>query len=156
MPMGGAASVATVDLPPERPADHHPHSLVAREREKPVSPRTVFSPYPRLFAVPGSRAFSFAGWVARLPIPMLGLGAVLLVQHETGSYAVAGAISGTLALSFSVASPQWARVMDRRGQGTVLRWAMSAYFLSGIGFASVVVAGVPQWTWFLLAAMTGA
>jgi predicted MFS family arabinose efflux permease len=121
-----------------------------------LSPRTLFSPYVRLFAVPGSRAFSFAGWVARLPIPMLGLGALLLVEHETGSYALAGAISGTLALSFSVASPQWARAMDRRGQGTVLRWAMSAYFLSGVGFAAVVVAGGPRWTWFLLAALTGA
>jgi predicted MFS family arabinose efflux permease len=121
-----------------------------------LSPRTVFSPYLRLFAVPGSRAFSFAGWVARLPIPMLGLGALLLVEHETGSYALAGAISGTLALSFSVASPQWARAMDRRGQGTVLRWAMSAYFLSGVAFVAAVVAGGPRWTWFLLAALTGA
>ena len=83
----------------------------------PVSPRTVFTPYVRLFTVPGSARFSFAGWVARLPIPMLGLGAVLLVEGETGSYALAGAVSGTLALSFSVVSPQWARAMDRRGQG---------------------------------------
>src|SRR3712207_9231206 len=66
---------------------------------RPVS--TVFSPYARLFAVPGSLAFSFAGWVARLPIPMLGLGAVLLVAGETGSYGLAGAVSGTLALSRS-------------------------------------------------------
>jgi len=121
-----------------------------------VSPRTVFSPYVRLFAVPGSAAFSFAGWVARLPIPMLGLGAVLLVADETGSYAVAGAVSGTLALSFSVVSPQWARAMDRRGQGAILRWAMLAYLLSGVAFATAVVAGAPRWSWFLLAALTGA
>jgi predicted MFS family arabinose efflux permease len=121
-----------------------------------VSPRTVFSPYVRLFAVPGSKAFSFAGWVARLPIPMLGLGAVLLVAGETGSYALAGAVSGTLALSFSVASPQWARAMDRRGQGAILRWAMTAYFLSGVAFVVVVVADGPRWSWFLLAALTGA
>ncbi|MFL6097980.1 MAG: MFS transporter [Blastococcus sp.] len=121
-----------------------------------MSPRTVFSPYVRLFAVPGSAAFSFAGWVARLPIPMLGLGAVLLVADETGSYAVAGAVSGTLALSFSVVSPQWARAMDRRGQGAILRWAMLAYLLSGVAFATAVVAGAPRWSWFLLAALTGA
>jgi predicted MFS family arabinose efflux permease len=129
---------------------------VARERENTVSPRSVFSPYTRLFAVPGSRAFSFAGWVARLPIPMLGLGALLLVESRTGSYGLAGAISGTLALSFSVASPQWARAMDRRGQGRVLRWAMTAYFLSGFAFVGVVIADGPRWSWFLLAALTGA
>jgi MFS family permease len=121
-----------------------------------VSVRTVFSPYARLFAVPGSRAFSFAGWVARLPIPMLGLGAVLLVAGETGSYALAGAVSGTLALSFSLASPQWARAMDRRGQGAILRWAMSAYLVCGLAFVGVVVADGPLWSWFVLAALTGA
>jgi predicted MFS family arabinose efflux permease len=121
-----------------------------------VSPRTVFSPYARLFAVPGSVAFSFAGWVARLPIPMLGLGAVLLVAGETGSYGLAGAVSGTLALAFSVASPQWARAMDRRGQGAVLRWAMTGYLLSGLAFAGAVTAGAPRWSWFVLAALVGA
>jgi predicted MFS family arabinose efflux permease len=121
-----------------------------------VSPRTVFSPYTRLFAVPGSTAFSFAGWVARLPTPMLGLGALLLVEGQTGSYGLAGAISGTLALSFSVASPQWARAMDRRGQGSALRWAMTAYFVSGFAFVGAVVADGPRWSWFLLAALTGA
>ncbi|MDP9428364.1 MAG: MFS transporter [Actinomycetota bacterium] len=116
----------------------------------------MFSPYARLFAVPGSVAFSFAGWVARLPIPMLGLGAVLLVAGETGSYGLAGAVSGTLALSFSVASPQWARAMDRRGQGAVLRWAMTGYLLSGVGFVAAVTAGAPRWSWFVLAALCGA
>ena len=51
-----------------------------------MSPRTVFSPYLRLFAaVPGARAFSFAGWLARLPMPILGLGACGLwaVRHGT-------------------------------------------------------------------------
>jgi predicted MFS family arabinose efflux permease len=121
-----------------------------------VSARTVFSPYARLFTVPGSVAFSFAGWVARLPIPMLGLGAVLLVAGETGSYGLAGAVSGTLALAFSVASPQWARAMDRRGQGTVLRWAMTGYLLSGLAFAGAVTSGAPRWSWFVLAALVGA
>jgi MFS family permease len=129
---------------------------VARKRESSVSPRTVFSPYTRLFAVPGSGLFSFAGWVARLPIPMLGLGAVLLVEAETGSYGLAGAVSGTLALSFSVASPQWARAMDRRGQGRVLRWAMAGYAVSGVAFVAAVTSGAPLWSWFVLAAMTGA
>ena len=121
-----------------------------------MSPRTVLSPYARLFAVPGSVAFSFAGWVARLPIPMLGLGAVLLVAGETGSYGLAGAVSGTLALSFSVASPQWARAMDRRGQGAVLRVAMTGYVLSGVAFVVAVTTGAPLWTWFVLAALCGA
>ena len=121
-----------------------------------MSPRTFFSPYARLFAVPGSGAFSFAGWLARLPMPILGLGAVLLVEGETGSYAIAGAVAGTLALVGSFASPLWARAMDRRGQGNVLRLAFTGYLLSGTAFVAAVVAGAPTWTWFVLSGLTGA
>jgi MFS family permease len=119
------------------------------------SPRTLFGPYTRLFAVPGARTFSLAGWVARLPSPMIGLGALLLVAQRSGSYALAGAIAGICALSFSVAGPQWARAMDRRGQGAVLRIAMVGFALSGISFVAVVVGGAPQWSWFALSAATG-
>jgi MFS family permease len=139
---------------------------VARKREIPVSPRTVsprrvfsprvFSPYARLFAVPGALPFTLAGWVGRLPAPMLGLGAVLLVEDETGSYGVAGAVSGVLALAYGLAGPQWGRAMDRRGQGRVLRLAMALFGVTGVAFAVAVVAGAPTWSWYLLAAATGA
>jgi MFS family permease len=119
------------------------------------SPRTLFGPYTRLFVVPGARAFSLAGWVARLPAPMIGLGALLLVAQRSGSYALAGAIAGICALSFAVAAPQWARAMDRRGQGAVLRIAMAGFALSGAAFVAVVVGGAPQWSWFVLSAATG-
>jgi predicted MFS family arabinose efflux permease len=130
---------------------------VARERETTVASRTIFGPYARIFAaVPGSPAFSMAGWLARLPMPILGLGAVLLVEGETGSYGLAGAVAGTLALVGSLASPQWARAMDRRGQGLVLRVAFTGYLLFGVAFVAVVVLGAPQWTWFVLSGLTGA
>jgi MFS family permease len=121
-----------------------------------VSSRTVFSPYARLFTVPGSRAFAFAGWLGRIPASTLGLGTVLLVEGETGSYGLAGAVSGTLAAAFALASPLWARLVDRRGQGTVLRVAMVVLALTGLAFLTAVVAEAPQWTWFALAAATGA
>lgn len=120
-----------------------------------MSPRTLLGPYLRLFAVPGARSFSLAGWVGRFPAPMLGLGSVFLVEGETGSYGLAGAVSGTLALSFAVAGPLWARAMDRRGQAAFLRVAMVAFLLTGTAFVTAVVAEGPRWSWFLLAAATG-
>jgi MFS family permease len=128
---------------------------VARKRENTVSPRTIFSPYVRLFSVPGAASFSFAGWLARLPMPILGLGAVLLVEDVSGSYGLAGAVAGTLALVGSLIGPLWARAMDRRGQSGVLRLAFTGYLVAGIGFVVAVVAGAPVWTWFVLAGLTG-
>jgi hypothetical protein len=46
--------------------------------------------------------------------------------------------------------------MDPRGQGRVLRVAMTAFLICGIGFVTAVVAGTPRWSWFLLAAAAGA
>ncbi|WP_091546232.1 MFS transporter [Modestobacter sp. DSM 44400] len=120
------------------------------------APSTLFGPYGRLFVVPGARAFSLTGWFARVPMATVGLGSVLLVAGETGSYALAGAVSGTLALSFALASPQWARLMDRRGQGVVLRLTSLAYLVLGLAFVGVVVADAPRWAWFVLAALSGA
>jgi MFS family permease len=121
-----------------------------------VSARTVFSPYVQIFgAVPGARVFSFAGWLARLPMPILGLGAVLLVAGESGSYALAGAVAGTLALVGSLISPLWARAMDRRGQGAVLPIVFTGYLVTGVGFVAAVVLDAPTWSWFVLAGLTG-
>lgn len=121
-----------------------------------MSARTVLSPYTSLFSVPGARAFSVAGWLARLPIATVGLGSLLLVQGETGSYGLGGAVSGVLALAFAAASPQWGRAADRFGQTRVLRAATTLYLLFGAAFAALVVADAPRWTWFVLAALTGA
>ncbi len=121
-----------------------------------MSPRTLFSPYAEIFAaVPGARAFSFAGWLARLPMPILGLGAVLLVESRTGSYGLAGAVAGTLALAGSLISPQWARLMDRRGQSTVLPVILTGQLVAGVSFVAAVVLGAPTWTWFVLGGLTG-
>lgn len=120
-----------------------------------MSSRTLFRPYARLFTVRGARAFSLAGAVARLPLSTVGLGAVLLVAGETGSYGLAGAVAGTLALAGAAASPLWGRLMDRLGQGAVLRPVMAAFLAVGLAFAAVVVTDGPRWAWFLLAALTG-
>ncbi len=121
-----------------------------------MSPRTVFSPYVQIFAaVPGSRSFSFAGWLARLPMPILGLGAVLLVEGETGSYGLAGTVAGTLALVGSLASPQWARAVDRHGQSVVLPIVFTGYLVFGVAFVAAVVLDAPTWSWFVLAGLCG-
>src|SRR3954471_21966462 len=149
-------AAATFGRPPEGPAGIPALACGQEAREAAVSPRTLFSPYARLFAVPGTRAFSLTGWFARVPMASVGLGSVLLIAGETGSYSLAGAVSGTLALSFAAASPQWARAMDRVGQGRVLRATALLFLVLGLGFVAVVLADAPHWTWFVLAALCGA
>src|SRR3712207_6126135 len=89
-------------------------------------------------------------------MPILGLGAVLLVEGETGSYGLAGAVAGALALVGSLASPQWARAVDRRGQSVVLPVVFTGYLVFGVAFVAAVVLDAPTWSWFVLAGLCGA
>jgi MFS family permease len=116
----------------------------------------VFGPYAALLPVSGAFSFSSMGFLARMPISMTGLGAVLLVAGETGRYGIAGAVAGVLALSFAIISPQVARMVDRFGQARVLRPAVMLFGAAGVGFVMAVELQAPIWTWFLLAAVTGA
>ena len=76
----------------------------------------MLGPYGALLRVQGAFSFSSMGFVARMPISMTGLGAVLLVSAETGRYGIAGITAGVLSLSFAVISPLVARVVARFGQ----------------------------------------
>ena len=59
----------------------------------------MLSSYRRIFAAPGTLAFSSAGFVARLPISMAGIGIVTMLSQLTGSYGLAGAVSATMAVA---------------------------------------------------------
>lgn len=82
--------------------------------------RTVTNPYRQLFAAPGSLGFALAGLLARLPLPMTGIGIITLLAQVRGSYALAGAVAATFVLTYALLSPQVSRLVDRHGQRRVL------------------------------------
>ena len=70
-------------------------------------------------------AFSFAGFVARLPLSMTGIGIVLLVSLTTGSFGRAGLLAAAATLTGAVVAPLWGRATDRFGQAVVLLLAVT-------------------------------
>ena len=116
----------------------------------------VLGAYRDVLALPGALAFSAAGVLARLEIAMASLGAVLLVEHGTGSYGLGGAVAGTLGVTAAVASPQLARLVDRFGQARVLRPAVCAHAAAVLALVLLVTAGAPIWTLVIAALASGA
>lgn len=53
------------------------------------------SPYRALFAAPGTKGFSTAGFLGRMPLSMMGIGVVTMISQLTGRYGLAGALSAT-------------------------------------------------------------
>jgi MFS family permease len=111
--------------------------------------------YAQAFALPGSLAFSSAGWIGRFPKGSLAIGVLVLVASVSGSYALGGAVSGTLTLALAAAGPIWSRVMDRWGQRRALALSLPVLVAASLGLVAAVLAGAPVWTWFALAVVAG-
>ena len=102
----------------------------------------AFGAYRQVLADPRARAFSAAGFLARLPLSMTGIGIVLLVSLTTGSFGRAGIIAGVGTLCAAVAAPGWGRMIDRLGQARVLLTAVTIW--TG-GLTLVIVSVVAGW-----------
>ncbi|WP_250399304.1 MFS transporter [Streptomyces cellostaticus] len=114
------------------------------------------SPYRALFAEPGTKAFSAAGFLGRMPLSMMGIGVVTMVSQLTGRYGLAGALSATIALSAAAIGPQISRLVDRHGQRRVLRPATLVALAAAAGLLLTAHLGGPDWTLFACAAGIGA
>src|SRR5215210_3724495 len=97
-----------------------------------------------------------AAFIGRLPLSMVGLGSVLLVQSETGSYGLGGAVAAAGAVATAVAGPVIGRLADTHAQRRVLLAVLAVFVGSGIAFLFSVRNGWPLWTVFLSAGLAGA
>ncbi|MEF9906854.1 MFS transporter [Streptomyces sp. P9-A2] len=113
------------------------------------------SPYLALFAAPGSKAFSAAGFIGRMPLSMMGIGVVTMISQLTGRYGLAGALSATVALAAALAGPQISRLVDQYGQRRVLRPATSLALAAAALLLFAAHYGWPDWVLFVACAGIG-
>ncbi|MFH9863124.1 MFS transporter [Streptomyces sp. NPDC017202] len=112
------------------------------------------TPYRRLFAVPGARAFTAGNLMARLPMGMFGVSAVVMIAGTRGSYALAGAVTATGLAATALVAPWTARLVDRHGQARI---AVPATLFAALGSLALVLCvrgGAPDWTLFAAYAAT--
>ncbi|MBY5364438.1 MFS transporter [Rhizobium leguminosarum] len=105
--------------------------------------------YKQIFAAPGAKGFSAAGFFARLPIAMAPIGIVAMLSQARGEYWLAGAVSATYALTNAVISPQISRAVDRLGQTAVV---VPTTIVSVLAFIALIAAANQNWpVWTLFA-----
>ncbi|MDO0927476.1 MFS transporter [Streptomyces sp. TG1A-8] len=156
---------------PRGPRDGHRHRTppgTRGDRRRPAPPsarprtrtRTRTLPglhaYRRLFALPGTLAFTAGNLLARLPMGMFGISAVVMIAGSRGSYALAGTVTATGLAASGVAGPRIARLVDRYGQARV---AVPAALVAVLGSAALLLCvrcGAPDWTLFAAYAATAA
>jgi MFS family permease len=116
----------------------------------------VANPYLQVLRTPHALPMVLAAFIGRLPLSMVGLGCVLLVASETGSYGLGGAVAACGAVTTALAGPVIGRLADSRGQRRVLLPVLLIFVVSGVAFLFAVKHDWAVWTVFLAAGVSGA
>ena len=115
----------------------------------------MFSTYRELFQARGAKGFALAGLLARLPLPMTGIGIITMLSQITGSYGLAGAVAATFVLTYALMSPQISRLVDLHGQGRLLPAAAGLSVLGILLLLACSYWRLADWTLFVGAALAG-
>ncbi|MET8402510.1 MFS transporter [Streptomyces sp900116325] len=116
--------------------------------------RASTNPYRRLLATPGARAFTTGNLIARLPMGMFSVSAVIMIAGTRGSYALAGAVTATGLAATAVVAPWTARLVDRYGQARIAVPATAIATLGSLALLLCVHYDAPAWTLFAAYAAT--
>jgi len=116
----------------------------------------MLSSYRSVLSRPGALRFSLAGLVGRLPLSMAGLGMLLLVQAESGSYGLGGSVAASYMVANAVVALPLGRLVDARGQGRVLALGSVVFGSAMVALVVTVRADWPLWSTYAAAAVAGA
>ncbi|MFJ3275140.1 MFS transporter [Streptomyces sp. NPDC086776] len=128
--------------------------LVIAPRTSAPARRASTNPYRRLLATPGARAFTTGNLIARLPMGMFSVSAVIMIAGSRGSYALAGAVTAAGLAATAVVAPWTARLVDRYGQARIAVPATAVATLGSLALLLCVHYDAPAWTLFAAYAAT--
>ncbi|MGW1890196.1 MFS transporter [Streptomyces sp. NPDC002004] len=112
--------------------------------------------YGQLLRTRGAWTFLLPGFAARQPFAMLTISIVLLVQHTTGSYGSAGAVSAVTGVSMALFAPFSGKLADRHGQRAVLLPGVLVHTSAALVLTALALSHAPLWALFAAAVPTGA
>jgi MFS family permease len=116
----------------------------------------VSNPYLQVLRTPHALPMVVVAFIGRLPLSMVGLGSVLLVASQTGSYGLGGAVAAAGAVTTALAGPVVGRLADTFGQRRVLLPVLAVFVAAGVAFLAAVHRDWSYWTLFLFAGLAGA
>jgi MFS family permease len=115
----------------------------------------MLSSYRSVLSRPGALRFSAAGLVGRLPLSMAGLGMLLLVQADSGSYGRGGSVAAAYMVANAIVALPLGRLVDARGQGQVLALGSLVFGSAMVALVVTVQADWPLWSTYAAAAVAG-
>lgn len=117
-------------------------------------PEPGLAAYRRVLGAPGVLTFAVSSLLGRLIGAMAPIGLVLYVQHETGSFAAAGAAAAAFTVGLGLTGPFLARLVDTHGRVVIVPAAL----VSSLALTVVVAlggAGAAPWALVAVAGVAG-
>ncbi len=108
--------------------------------------------YRRLFREPHLAEVLLASVIGRIPMGVAGLAILLFVQHKSGSFAQAGAVSALYVLGLAALAPFVGRLIDRFGPRQLLKISAVTYPVALLALVLLVTHGA-QWGWVAASAL---
>ncbi|MGY2077363.1 MFS transporter [Blastococcus sp. SYSU DS0828] len=112
--------------------------------------------YLAVWRLPSAKVLLLAGFAGRLPSSMVPLALLLMVQQQTGSYAIAGLAAATLGIASAVMAPVLGRLADRKGPRRILLAQSALYPLLLALLVAVTLGGAPDTAVVAASALAGA
>ncbi|MBM7807033.1 MFS family permease [Geodermatophilus bullaregiensis] len=112
--------------------------------------------YLSVWRLPSAPVLLVAGFAGRLPSAMVPLALLLMVQQQTGSYAVAGLAAATYGVAMAAMAPVLGRLADRRTPRPVLLTQAAVYPLLLTLLVLAVLGGAPTGVVVAASAAAGA
>ncbi len=104
----------------------------------------MLNKYRQAFAGNAAWRFSMAGFIARLPVSMVGIGILMYVEAERGSYTIAGAVSGSISIAAAIGGPFSSRLVDKLGQHRVLPIQILLIVFCSMALVLLIPSDVPS------------
>ncbi|WP_346621291.1 MFS transporter [Blastococcus montanus] len=112
--------------------------------------------YLTVWRLPSAPVLLLAGFAGRLPSSMVPLALLLMVQQQTGSYAVAGLAAAGLGLASAAMAPVLGRLADRKGPRRILLVQSTLYPLLLALLVAVALGGAHDVAVVAASALAGA
>ncbi|MDX2526576.1 MFS transporter [Streptomyces europaeiscabiei] len=154
-----ADTLVAADFAPRRRPTTAPRKARGELRDQPRRTRTrrrttTPTPYRALFQKPGTLRFTAGNLIARLPMGMFSVSAILMIAASRDSYALAGAVVATGLAATALVAPWTARLVDRHGQARIAVPATALAFLGNLSLIACAHWNAPAWTLFASYAAT--